>query len=495
MSRRHRLQNYILKQFEAQIDSLSARGWGQGSFTDEGRKISVEARGALPGDIVIAEGRHVEDSMLQSAVLEFKKQHYPRIPITCPHAPVRCDKDTGCGGCTLRDCAYQTQCQLKQDIVRRWFDAQELSDIEILPILPCDNQHEYRNKMELSFGPDGADEPGVGLHPSGYSFEVIAMKSCDMISPLLPEIAQKATVWMKSLGVPYYRFRKNTGFLRLLTLRVGRRTHQAMVILTTSGIEDIELDDGRVMKARDIVDDFKQCVIDNLSQSIDSFYWTAMVVEKGRPTEWHDTLISGNEVLHETMQMPDEAHALHYEILPRAFFQPNTIQAEKLYQVVLRFAEPYMRPDTPVLDLYCGTGTIALSFARYGHTAVAVDIEKQAIENARENARKNGLEDRITFYAGDTAEILKKLLDENANFTDFILVVDPPRRGLLPPAYRQIMRLGMRTIVYVSCNPESLAADLRQFRADGYEIRAVQPVDMLPQTAHVETVALLTYTG
>jgi 23S rRNA (uracil1939-C5)-methyltransferase len=148
-----------------------------------------------------------------------------------------------------------------------------------------------------------------------------------------------------------------------------------------------------------------------------------------------------------------------------------------------------------VLDLYCGTGTIALSFARYGHSAVAVDIEKQAIENARENARKNGLEDKIEFYAGDTAEILKKLLDENANFADFILVVDPPRRGLLPPAYRQIMRLGMRTIVYVSCNPESLAADLRQFRADGYTIQAVQPVDMLPQTAHVETVALLTYTG
>ena len=491
MSRRHRLQNYILKQFEVHIDSLSARGWGQGSFEDEGRRYDIEARGALPGDDIIAEGRHVENSMIQSAVIEFRHQHYPRIPITCPHAPVRCNKDTGCGGCALRDCAYETQCQLKQDIVRRCFDAQNL-DVVISPILPSQNQQYYRNKMELSFGPDGADVPGVGLHPSGYSFEVIAMKSCDMISPMLPEIAQKTTTWMKSLGVPYYQFRKNAGFLRLLTLRVGRRTNEAMVILTTSGIDEVELADGRILPAAQIIDDYYRNVIMQLSLPVNSFYWTAMVVEKGRPTELRDTLVAGNEVLHEKMLMPDEAHALHYEILPRAFFQPNTIQAENLYQVVLKFAEPYMKPDTPVLDLYCGTGTIALSFARYGHRAVAVDIEKQAIENARENARKNGLEDRITFYAGDTADILKKLLDENANFTDFILVVDPPRRGLLPPAYRQIMRLQMNTIIYVSCNPESLAADLAQFREDGYEIQGVQPVDMLPQTAHVETVCLIT---
>ena len=137
------------------------------------------------------------------------------------------------------------------------------------------------------------------------------------------------------------------------------------------------------------------------------------------------------------------------------------------------------------------TGTIALSFAIHGHKAIAIDIEKQAIENARENARNNRLESQIDFYAGDTADILKKLLDEHADFSDYLLVIDPPRRGLLPTAYRQIMRMRQKTIIYVSCNPESLAEDLKKFSQDGYKIEKIQPVDMLPHTAHLETVVTL----
>ena len=120
-----------------------------------------------------------------------------------------------------------------------------------------------------------------------------------------------------------------------------------------------------------------------------------------------------------------------------------------------------------------------------------ISIEKQAIENARENARNNRLESQIDFYAGDTADILKKLLDEHADFSDYLLVIDPPRRGLLPTAYRQIMRMRQKTIIYVSCNPESLAEDLKKFSQDGYKIEKIQPVDMLPHTAHLETVVTL----
>ena len=132
-----------------------------------------------------------------------------------------------------------------------------------------------------------------------------------------------------------------------------------------------------------------------------------------------------------------------------------------------------------------------MSFARHGHRAIAVDIEKQAIENAKANAAYNGLSDLVEFHAGDTAEILKALLDHDANFSDYMLVIDPPRRGLLPPAYKQILRLGLKTIVYVSCNPETLAENLKDFVNDGYEIVSIQPVDMLPQTAHLETVVTL----
>ncbi len=228
-----------------------------------------------------------------------------------------------------------------------------------------------------------------------------------------------------------------------------------------------------------------------LSRPLGAFYWSVVCAQKGRQTEVVDRLRFGSAVLREEMIMTSQDHPLRYEILPHAFFQPNTKQAEVLYRTVLLFAEDYMTPETPVLDLYCGTGTIALSFAAQGRRAIAVDIEKQAIENARENARNNGLENQIEFYAGDTADILKKLLDAHANFSDYLLVVDPPRRGLLPTAYRQIMRMRQKAIIYVSCNPESLAEDLKKFTSDGYEIVKIQPIDMLPHTAHLETVVLL----
>ena len=486
---RNRLQNYIHQEFEVSIQSLTARGWGQGSFVDNNRTIQVEVRGALPGDIVRAEGRHIENSMVQSRIVQFIRQAYPRIPIGCPHAGPRCDKDTGCGGCTLRDCAYETQCRLKEDILRNALKKSDV-DFEISPIVPCESQFYYRNKVELSFGPDGAAELGVGLHPAGFKHEVIAMKYCDMLAQVLPEIAIQSTRWAKSLGIPEYTFKTNEGFLRLLTLREGKRTGATMLILTTSCLAEVETANGP-MQPQAVVERFIQDVVQHLSRKIDTFYWTIVHAEKGQPTRLEDRLMFGPPVLRETMFMPDEKSALHYEVLPRAFFQPNTIQAEKLYQIVLQQAEPFMKPDTPMLDLYCGTGTIGLSFARHGHRVIAIDIEKQAIDNARKNAVQNGLENDVEFYAGDTAEILKSLLDNNANFSDFLLVVDPPRRGLLPPAYKQIMRLNLNTIIYVSCNPESLAMDIKRFKDDGYEILNIQPVDMLPQTAHLETVATL----
>lgn len=489
MSKRHRLNNYIMREFEVTIDDINSRGWGRGDIEDEGRRVPVEVRGAFPGDRVRVVGRHIEDSRVQCGIVEFVSQHYPRIEIGCPHARVRCDKDTGCGGCTLRELAYETQCQLKQGILERLLAKQGVKT-PVSPILPCVACDHYRNKMELSFGPDGADALGTGLHPSGFKYEVISMRYCDTFSEIIAELAERTTAWAKALGITYYVFRENAGFLRLLTLREGKRTGASMVILTTSGEPEVNVH-GAIWTAEAVIRDYAENVLGRLSRQVDSFYWTAVTTQKGHVTRNDDHLIFGPAVLQEKMLMPDEAHALTYEILPRAFFQPNTLQAERLYQEVLKQASPYMTAEMPMLDLYCGTGTIALCFARYGHRAIAVDIEKQAIENARENARKNGLEDRIEFYAGDAAEILKQLLDADANFTEHLMVVDPPRRGLLPPAYRQIMRIRPKTIIYVSCNPESLAEDLRRFEADGYEVVHIQPVDMLPQTAHLETVATL----
>lgn len=490
MPRNKRLQKLIMTRVELTIEGLSLRGWGRAKLIDENKPIGVEVRNALPGDVVLAEIRRIEKNALEAEVVSFIKYGYPRIEPKCPHTGSRCDKDTGCGGCTLQSISYETQLLLKGEILRRAL-AKNRVLAEVKPVLGCESQWYYRNKMELTFGPDGGDELGVGLHPAGFQHEIIQLNHCWTLSPLIPELCRKTTAWAKGLGLAYYVFRKNSGFLRNLTLREGKRTGQKMVILTTDGEETLSVSEGRTMTAREVLDHYAKNVIGTLSERVDSLYWTQIVTEKGKPTKVIDTLIEGESVLCEIMHVPDEAHALQFEVLPHAFFQPNSLQAEKLYDVVLNQAEPYMQADTPVLDLYCGTGTIALSFARHGHRAIAVDIEKQAIENAKANAAYNGLSDLVEFHAGDTAEILKALLDQDANFSDYMLVIDPPRRGLLPPAYKQILRLGLKTIVYVSCNPETLAENLKDFVNDGYEIVSIQPVDMLPQTAHLETVVTL----
>ena len=479
----------IMTRAELTISGLSLRGWGQTEIIVGDRPVRVEVRGALPGDRVLAEYRRIEQGGLEAEIVEYLDYGYPRVEPRCPHTGRRCDKDTGCGGCPLQTIRYETQLDLKRNILQHFLDKSGIRE-KPNPVLGCANQWFYRNKMELTFGPDGASELGVGMHPAGFQHEVIQLRHCETMSPLIPELCTKTTEWAKRHGVTYFVFRKNAGFLRLLTLREGKRTGATMVILTTTGEPDVPWDGG-TRSAAEVIDNYTKEVLGTLTTPVETFYWTRIQAAKGTKTTIEDTLVFGPPVLREVMHVPDEAHALRFEVLPHAFFQPNTLQAERLYDIVRTQAEPFMRPDTPVLDLYCGTGTISLCFARHGHRATAVDIEVQAIENARANAEYNGLAHLVDFHAGDTADILREMLDQNAAFSDHLLVIDPPRRGLLPTAYRQIMRLNLDTIIYVSCNPETLCDDLVKFRGDGYSILNIQPVDMLPQTAHLETVVTL----
>lgn len=489
MARKNRFQDLFMTRFELDITALSLRGWGKGKYLHEGQWVDVEVRGGLPGDRVEVEARRSENGIVIGELITRLREGYPRTSPRCEHSKRRTDKDTGCGGCSLQEMDLATQLKLKSDILER-FLAKASVEAKLLPIIPCQEQWYYRNKMELSFGPDGAGAVGVGMHPCGFKHEIIALKECYLLSELLPELAQKTTAWARELGLEHFVFRKNAGLLRLLTLRQSKRTQQSMIILTTSAESPSQTKRGP-LEAREIIDDFSKNVIAKLSQPIDSFYWTVIDAVKGHRTRIDDQLISGSPVLRECMHLPDEAHSLDFEIYPQAFFQPNSLQAERLYQCVLDSAAPYIDAHTPILDLYCGTGTIALAFARYGHPVRGIDIEVQAIDNARANAERNGLGESVHFHAGDTAVVLAELQKEGVDLTDSLVVIDPPRRGLLPTAFRQILALAPQTLVYVSCNPESLAKDLRKFLDNHYEIVSIQPIDMLPQTSQLESVAVL----
>ncbi|MFA5625136.1 MAG: 23S rRNA (uracil(1939)-C(5))-methyltransferase RlmD [Bradymonadales bacterium] len=485
------LRAHLFSHVRCEITDLSSRGMGLCTIELDGKNVVLEIPNAVPGDVVMAELRRVQGSQMQAKLIEKLSAKIRRSPERCEHAKPRIDINTGCGGCSLQGINYADQLMLKQNVLKTAFESVGLGEIEFQPPIGADDEWHYRNKMELSFGPDGSDKLGLGMHPHDFKHEVVNLQQCYLMNEDLAKISHSVQEWAQNLGLEFYAFRKNQGFLRLLSLREAKRTGQCMLILTTSGEERPNTLNG-AMDAKDVIALFSKQILalqSELAIKITSLIWTQHIIQKGTRTRYVDHLLWGNPIIEECLYLPDADHALQFEILPRAFFQPNTMAAERLYCLLHDFAAPVLKPSTLILDLYCGTGTIALCFAMHGHAAIGVDIEQQAIQNAKENAEKNHIRN-AQFYAGDAAAVLKDLMNKR-RFDDYLLIVDPPRRGLLPPSYKQINALKPKHILYVSCNPKSLADDLKKFCNDGYRPLRIQAIDMLPQTAHVECVALL----
>jgi 23S rRNA (uracil1939-C5)-methyltransferase len=215
-----------------------------------------------------------------------------------------------------------------------------------------------------------------------------------------------------------------------------------------------------------------------------SIYLTQQIAQKGKKTEFKQTLLHGEKSLLETMILEDGSR-LNFEILPLAFFQPNTLQAEILYGTALQLGE--ISKKDIVFDLFCGTGTIGLFCAHKAKQIFGVDLNKNAIENAKSNAKINKI-DNIEFAVGDTL----KIVSERTENPD-VVIVDPPRAGLGEKLCNQLLKIKAPRMVYVSCNPTTLARDLKQLCEGGYILEIAQPVDMFPHTYHIETVCKLVY--
>ncbi|MEO1266933.1 MAG: methyltransferase domain-containing protein, partial [Myxococcota bacterium] len=219
---------------------------------------------------------------------------------------------------------------------------------------------------------------------------------------------------------------------------------------------------------------------------VTTLYWTQHRAVRGERTRMISHLLDGAPTLREELHLPD-GHTLTFAIHPRAFFQPNTLQAEVIYGMVVDAADLRGQPATRVLDLYCGTGTIGLALSPYATEVVGIELQPNAVENARQNAVHNAVEN-IVFHCGDVGKVLEA---EGLGAPDDRVVVDPPRAGLNPQALELIGQMGIARLVYVSCNPRSLARDVAALRAYGLKAISVQPVDQFPHTMHVESVAVL----
>jgi 23S rRNA (uracil1939-C5)-methyltransferase len=329
------------------------------------------------------------------------------------------------------------------------------------PIVPAVERVRYRNKVEYSFGTDESGELVLGFHRPGRWDLIEDVREDMLASERVGELRDAVRAWCREEGLTAYDRRDHSGILRNLVVREGRRTGQLQARIVTSP------------------GDFRAAEL-AATLPADSVLWTraAGIAETTRDGE--------TEVLTGSEQLEEELSGLRFQISPDAFFQTNTEMAEVLYGTAAELAGLSGREK--VLDLYCGIGTIALALALDAGEVWGVELVERAVADAIENARRNGI-DNAKFFAGDIRTAMRPLLEQSGK--PDVVVVDPPRAGLSQKVVRRVLEAEAQKIVYVSCNPTTLAPNAQQLAEAGYRLSAVRPVDMFPQTPHIECVALL----
>jgi 23S rRNA (uracil1939-C5)-methyltransferase len=443
------------QELELTIDSLAYGGNGVARLNG----FVVFVRRGLPGDTVRARVTKVKRSHAEATALEVVEAGAPRVEAPCAHYPA-------CGGCRFQDLAYEAQLEAKS---RQVADALtrigKLTGFEQEPAIPAESLFHYRNKLEYSFTatPVGV---GLGFHKAGRWDEVLDIDRCWLTTDLGNAIRNAVRAWANDEGLAAFDQEAQQGFLRHLVVREGRNTGQALVVLVTAPGE--LADESFVGALRPFPE-------------VRSVHW-AINDTPAEVTNVPTRLLSGEEAIEE------EVLGLRFRIRPNAFFQTNTAMCARLYELAGEYAA--LTGNETVYDLYCGTGTIGLSLARNALTVWGIESSEESVACAVENGELNGLAN-AAFFAGDVAGDLDELRDR-AGPPD-VVVVDPPRAGLAGKALAAVGGLGASRLVYVSCNPTTLAGNAKTLTEElGYRLERVRAVDMFPHTPHVESVALFT---
>ncbi len=443
------------EEVELRVDSLAYGGNGVARLDG----FVVFVRGALPGDRVRARATKVKRGFAEATRTALLEPGEERVEAPCRHFGV-------CGGCRFQDYAYAAQVASKEAQVR---DALTriggFTDPPVEAIVPAESQYRYRNKLEYSFS-TGDEGLVLGFHRAGRWDEVIDVEECLLTTDLGNEIREAVKRWARAEGLEPYDQETGDGYLRHLVVREGRNTGQALVVLVTAPGERFDVD----------------FLVETLTAfpAVRSIHW-AVNDRPAEVTNLPTAVLWGDEWIEE------ELCGLRFRIRPNAFLQTNTQMAERLYGLAREGAA--LTGTETVYDLYCGTGTIGLSLAGSGASVWGVEISEESVACAIENAAANGIEN-ASFFAGNVGQSLDELR-EKAGPPD-VVVVDPPRAGLAGKALRRTGSLRAPRLVYVSCNPTTLASDLAVLRDEvGYRLERCTPVDMFPHTPHIETVSSL----
>ena len=435
-------------ELELEVQSLAFGGAGVARL--DGYVVFVS--GAIPGDHVRAVVGKAKRSYAEAATVEVLKASPERLAPRAEHP-----------GAPWQVLPYERQLEVKQaqvdDALRR---LGQLDGYELEPIVAAQETWRYRNKLEYTFGTDETGRLICGFHAPGRWDEIVEVSDCLLASEASNAVRERVVAWCRSQGLKAYDRRSGEGLLRHLVVREGRRTGELQVRLVTA---PAELDTAGLVTA---------------AQPVGGLLWTR-VDSLGETTQGGDTeLLAGAERLEEHIG------GMRILLSPEAFLQTNTEMADRLYELALAYAE--LRGVERVYDLYSGIGTIALMLAPRVAEVWGLELVEPAVADAIANASLNEVTN-ARFFAGDVRLALRELV-EQAGAPD-VVVVDPPRAGLSQKVVRRIIEAAPSRIVYVSCNPTTLAPNAAQLVAAGYRLARVRPVDMFPHTPHIECVAAL----
>ena len=445
------------QELELRIDSLAYGGNGVARLNG----FVVFVQRALPGDTVRARVTKVKRNHAEAVSLEVLEAGAPRVEAPCEHYPA-------CGGCRFQDLAYDAQLEAKaQQVADALARIGGLVGFQLEPAVPAESVFHYRNKLEYSFA-ETEEGLGLGFHRAGRWDEVLDVERCWLTTDLGNAIRNAVKKWARAEGLAPFDQERQDGYLRHLVVREGRNTGQALVVLVTAP--------GQLATSESFVETLRGF------PEVRSIYW-AVNDTPAEVTNLPGKLLWGEEAIEE------EILGLRVRVRPNAFLQTNTAMCEVLYRLAGEYAA--LTGEETVYDLYCGTGTIGLALARDALTVWGIESSEESVACAVENAELNGLAN-AAFFAGDVGADLEEL-QERAGPPD-VVVVDPPRAGLSGKALRRIGRLGAPRIVYVSCNPTTLAGNAKELVSEwGYGLERARPVDLFPHTPHVETVALFSH--
>lgn len=434
---------------------LGSSGEGVGRYEN----FTVFVRGALPGETVQAKVDVVKKQYATAILQDIVTPSPQRVAPLCPVY-------AQCGGCQLQHMSYDGELLEKQGQVR---DALErighLTGIDVLPTLGAATPWEYRNKMQFPAAA-AKGKAVVGCYATG-SHRVIDVASCAIQKDGNNDILRVVRQWMNEYHVPAYNEKTHTGIVRHVMGRVGVRTGELMVCLVTAQAD--------VPHTAELIDMLRDG-LPNLTSVVQNINTRRTNVILGPETK----VIYGTPTIH------DSIGPLTFNISAQSFFQVNSEQAQRLYEKALEFAD--LQGDEIVADVYCGTGTITLFLAQKAKKVYGIEIVEPAIKDAVKNAADNGISN-AEFILGDAVEKLPELIEDGVR--PDVIVLDPPRAGCGEPVLEAIAKSQPKRVVYVSCNPATLARDLAYLDTKGYKAVKVQPVDMFPRTHHVESIVLL----